>query len=196
MTTKPLGGLAAATLLVLCAAPLRAQAPSAVPLGSFAQWEKAEFRLDGVPAAANNFDPDQIAVDATITSPSGATQLVPAFWFQDYARDPAARSESLRPVGEPSWRLRYTPTEAGSYRLSVRWRVGGAEAPAQIEASFEAAPGRDPSRAGWVRVAPDRRFFETSDGRPLHLVGANVCWPPIVTPWRAITASILMAIAC
>jgi hypothetical protein len=29
---------------------------------------------------------------------------------------------------------------------------------------------------GWVRLAPDRRDFETSDGRMLRLVGANVCW--------------------
>jgi hypothetical protein len=177
MTIKTLGGLAAATLLILCAAPLGAQTPTAAPLGAFTQWEKAEFRLDGVPSAANNFDPEQIAVDATLTSPSGATQVVPAFWFQDYTRDSASRSESLKAVGEPSWRLRYTPTESGTYRLAVRWRVAGADAPGAIETSFEVAPGRDPSRAGWVRVAPDRRFFETSDGRPLHLVGENVCWP-------------------
>jgi len=177
MTIPTPGRTAAAMLLALCAPSLGAQPPSAVPLGPFTQWEKAEFRLDGVPTAANNMDPDQVAVDATITAPSGATQVVPAFWFQDYARDAATGAEPLRPVGEPSWRLRYTPAEAGAYRLAVRWRLAGAEAPGRIEAPFEVAPGRDPSRAGWVRVAPDRRFFETSDGRPLHLVGENVCWP-------------------
>jgi len=177
MTNKTLGGLAAATLLALSAAPLGAQAPSAAPLGTPFQWEKAEFRLDGVPTAQNNFDPEQIAVDATVTSPSGAAQVVPAFWYQEYARDPGGQADALKEVGAPSWRLRYTPTEAGTYRLQVRWRVGGAEAPASIAASFDVARVRDASRFGWVRIAQDRRYFETSDGRPLHLVGENVCWP-------------------
>lgn len=177
MHNHTLGCLAAAALLLVAAEALRADAPAIVPLGAPAQWEKAEFRLDGLPTAANNFDPDEIAVDATIVAPSGATSLVPAFWYQQYALAPGGPPESLTAVGGPGWRLRFTPSEAGRHELTLAWRVGAGGPCGRARASFVAAPGRDPTRAGWVRIAPDHRYFETSDGRPLRLIGENVCWP-------------------
>ena len=101
MSLPPLRGLR--TLAGLLLLPLAS--PGAIeltPLRPPQLWQRAEFRLAGLPTAANAFDPDQIRVDAAITSPSGTTSLVPAFWFQDYTRalvDGADRRPALG-VGE------------------------------------------------------------------------------------------------
>jgi len=139
-------------------------------------WECAEFRLTGVPAAANNFDPDQIRLDATITAPSGRSEVVPAFWYQDFSRALTPAGEVLTPAGAAEWRLRFTPTEPGAHTLSLTVQLGDAAAGPPAVTRFSVAPAAGAGPRGWVRVAPDQRDFETSDGRPLRLVGANVCW--------------------
>src|SRR4051794_23902288 len=58
------------------------------------QYERAEAALPFSPGKANPFDPNSVALDGTVTLPSGKTLRVPGFWFQDYRRslkDPAAR---------------------------------------------------------------------------------------------------------
>lgn len=174
MKLAPLALLAAGALL-LPPQLAGAQTPALVALTPLRVWSRAEFRLDAVPVGANNFDPDQIAVDATITAPSGASETVPAFWYQEYALDPASPA-TLKAVNAPCWHLRCMPTEAGSYQFAVHWRLGGREMPDAIAARFIIGAGAA-QPAGWVRVAPDHRYFETSDGRPLRLIGENVCWP-------------------
>jgi hypothetical protein len=169
--------LAAALLLALSLTAPAGAVPSVVPTGVFHPWAKAEFRIDGVPVAENNFDPDQIAIDATITSPSGRALTVPAFWYQDFSRSMERGAESVAPLGPPRWLLRYTPTEPGEFRLVLRWRLAGLLAPDAADSAFTVVPGSSQGRTGWVRVGPDHRYFETSDGRPLRFIGANVCWP-------------------
>ena len=169
--------LAAALLLASFLTGTAAAVPSVEPVGVFHPWAKAEFRIDGMPAAENNFDPDQIAVDATFTSPSGRTLTVPAFWYQDFTGSLEQGAESVSALGAPRWLLRYTPAEPGQFRLVLRWRLAGKLAPDAVDSTFTVVPGPSPGRTGWVRVGPDHRYFETSDGRPLRFIGANVCWP-------------------
>jgi hypothetical protein len=142
-----------------------------------AAWQRAEFRLTDVPVAANNFDPDLIRLDATFTAPSGATFLVPAFWFQDYARTVVDGVESLAPRGAPEWRLRFTPTEAGAYTVAVSVALAGGAPSAPAVSRFVVAPAAPAPRNTWVRVAANRRDLETAGGRALRLIGENVCWP-------------------
>lgn len=140
-------------------------------------WTPVEFRIDHAPVAANNCDPDQIAVDAEVTAPSGLIQRVPAFWFQDFTRSEADTGEKLAPTGEPGWRLRYTPTEPGRYSLAITVKLAGKEPAVLAQSTFEVAAETIGDRHGWVEIGSDRRYFQTSDGRPLRLIGENVCWP-------------------
>ncbi len=145
------------------------------PLSPARTWSRAEFRIDGVPATKNNFDPDVIRVDATFLAPSGAKSIVPAFWFQDYSRALVAGAEVLTPRGAPEWRLRFTPTETGEYAVTVT--AGGPDVPPTTATARFTSAGTGPTGPhGWVRVAADRRYFETSDGQALRLIGENVCW--------------------
>ena len=57
------------------------------------------FRLDKV--YANPFDPDEVDVQAQVTTPSGRTTRLFGFWYQDYRRRVTGRDEALVPVGEP-----------------------------------------------------------------------------------------------
>ena len=140
-------------------------------------WQQVEFRIDEVPAAANNFDPDMIRVDAVISLPSGKTMSVPAFWTQDYTNSLVGGEEHMRPGESSGWRLRFTPDEAGDYELSLQ--VGQqAAAPREVATLRFSVPNTPPTgQHGWVKVAPGNRLFETTDGRALRLIGENVCWP-------------------
>ncbi len=137
---------------------------------------RAEFRLTGVPATTNAFDPEVIAVDAVFTAPSGRSTPVPAFWYQAYVRSLVNGNESLTPAGPPEWRLRFTPAETGPYTVAVTVRTNGPMTALTASTNFvvAAASGRTP--VGVVQVAASRRYFETSAGDPLPLVGHCVCW--------------------
>jgi hypothetical protein len=56
------------------------------------RYGRVEVSADITGAWSNPFDPDQIAVDASFTAPSGRRVRVPGFWCQDYTEGgPAAR---------------------------------------------------------------------------------------------------------
>ena len=156
--------------------PAAAETPTIVALNAPRLWERAEFRVDGAPSAANPFDPALVRLDASFTPPSGGRLSVPAFWYQDYSDALVDAREVLTPVGPPHWRIRFTPTEPGGYTLSLTIRIQGSPVGDPVVVHFTVPGGEPEARHGWVRVAPDRRWFETSDGRPLRLIGENVCW--------------------
>lgn len=136
----------------------------------------AEWRIERLPVVENPFDPDQIQVDATFTAPSGRQQSVPAFWFQDYTRALVDGAQVLTPAGEPEWRLRFTPSESGDHQLTLQIRTDGSSLVRSTINGFTVADRAPGTPTGWVRTAADHRYLETSDGRPLRLIGANVCW--------------------
>ncbi len=173
---SPVRRLTAACFAIL-GVHLAAQSLEISPVAPPQLWHRAEFRLLHAPTGANNFDPDVIRGDATIATPSGHTVAVPAFWYQDYTHQLVDGAEVLTPQGAPEWRVRFTPTESGAYTITVAFALGGAAPSAQATARFTVSSAKVSSPHGWVRVASDHRYFETSDGRALRLIGENVCWP-------------------
>ena len=150
---------------------------SIVPLGSGGVWARSEFQIDGVPAVTRPFDPEVVALDAVFTLPSGKTMTVPAFWDQPYQRVPQQGAEKLTPNGAPRWLVRFSPPEPGQYSMRVEVRQNGVPSGEPATGSFF-VPGPSASDAAPpLRVAASRQCFETVDGRPVPLVGANVCWP-------------------
>lgn len=177
----PAAPLFTSTFLAIAAAlslPAHAvESAQVTPLHPSSQWQRAEFRITGAPTAANNFDPDVIRLDASFISPSGATSAVPAFWYQDFTHTLVAGAEVLTASGAPGWRLRFTPTEAGEYRVALSAALNGASPSVIATSRFTVTALPGPAARGWVRVASDRRYFETTDGQALRLIGENVCWP-------------------
>ncbi len=163
---------------VLVAGPgrIEAQTPEVIPVAAPQLWQRAEFRVEHVPAAANCFDPDLIRLDATFTSPSGRILTVPGFWYQDFSRMLTNGVEVLTPVGTAQWWIRFMPTEPGDYTLSLTIETNATPVGGPVVTVFNVPAAMPSGQHGYVRVAPDKRYFETSDGRPLRLVGQNVCW--------------------
>ncbi|HEX2854036.1 MAG TPA: cellulase family glycosylhydrolase [Opitutaceae bacterium] len=142
-------------------------------------WQRAEWRIEGGPVTPNNFDPDLIRIDAVFTTPSRRVLTVPAFWYQNYTRALVDGAQVLAPAGAPEWRLRFTPDETGEYTLALSVTQPGQATPPAVVSKFaisREAAGAAATPRGWVRTAADRRYLETSEGRPLRLIGANVCW--------------------
>lgn len=139
-------------------------------------WQTADFTIGGAPTAGNNYDPAQIRIDAEITTPAGGQFTQPAFWAVDYTSTRSGEVEVLAAKDQGSWRLRLRPTESGEYQVRLRSSRPGATDEALGTFRFTAQPAATAGRQGWVRVAADRRTFETTDGKPLRLVGENVCW--------------------
>lgn len=165
--------------LPACAIVVNATCSAAVSMelsGSPAQWTKVEYSIFGLPEAANPFDPDCIRVDASITAPSGKVMVVPAFWYQGYVRGMDGSAEMLTAKGSPEWKLRYTPEELGEYHIALQLSINDGEMATVAESDFTTASLPEEVRPGWVRVATDGRYFETTEGKPLRLIGENVCW--------------------
>ena len=148
------------------------------PVGISTQWQKAEYRLQGVPAVANPFDPDMIRVDVQILSPAGVYLTVPAFWYEPFTRAEVNGVEVVTSAGPPEWRFRFTPTVAGTYRILVTVPVRCR----RLTRNFhdERQPlWRRRLRALWLRACnatSGQSFQETTDGSPLPLIGTDVCW--------------------
>jgi hypothetical protein len=162
---------------VMMATFSHAQAPPQfVQLNAAQIWQRVEFRIANVPPSSNPFDPDLIRLDATVTSPSGRTMVVPAFWFQAYQRSLQGGSERLTVSGAPEWRLRFEPTEPGDYSISLSLSTNGQPPGLPSTTNFTVPVALSPGRHGFVRAGASKQYFETSDGAALPLIGANVCW--------------------
>ena len=146
------------------------------------QYERAELAVASDLPSANPFDPNAIALDGTVSLPSGKTMRVPGFWFQDYKRslkDPAAkgaaRVEILTPVGKPEWRLRFSSGEVGIHRVVLELKdAAGVKKSAPVEIAI--AKG---NRRGPIRVSPrNKMYLEDAGGHAYFPIGQNLCQSP------------------
>ena len=142
-------------------------------------WQRSEWILNGIDNQnANPFDPDQISIDATFSSPTGKTQKIAAFWMQDFTRTKGENDkEILSDKGAGQWHLRWTPTEIGTHRIAIE--IARAGKAAQRMASTCSVKLATESARGFARVGASKRYFRTDNGAPLPLIGENLCWPDV-----------------
>ncbi len=128
-------------------------------------------RLDLSATYDNPFDPDQVALDAHFTAPSGREIILPCFYALDFERTVTGDVETLVPADSGSWRLRFTPEEVGRYSFRVTARDGSGEVTWQGgELTVEAS-----DLPGFVRVSPSSpRYLALSTGQPLFPIGHNL----------------------
>jgi hypothetical protein len=130
-------------------------------------WQTLSFIIETDGSAGNPFDPSQVDLWVRLTSPQGASIRVPAFWYQDF--DPA----SLRPVGEPGWRARFTPAESGQWSAQAELT-----SPTQlVSAPLSFSVTDNPQARGFLRVSQnDPHYMEFDDGSFYFPIGLNVSW--------------------
>jgi len=121
----------------------------------------------------NPFDPQEVDVRAIFTSPSGRIIEVPAFYFQDYNRTLVNGKERLSKIGEPYWKVRFTPTEVGEYEFHVELKDEGQ----LVKTDSLKFNVTSPSDRGFVRVSEkDKRYFRFDNGDSFLFIGHDVCW--------------------
>lgn len=167
-----------ALLVCLGSSSARSQSPLSIEQLTPAQlWQRLEFRISNVPAATNPFDPQNIRVEGAFSMPSGRTLAIPAFWYQGYKRSVSAGYESLSTVGSPEWRLRFLPSEAGPYSVTLTVQTNGQGSGSTVRTNFIVLAQSPANRFGYVHVASSGQYFQTDDGNALKLIGENVAWP-------------------
>lgn len=118
----------------------------------------------------NPYDPDEVKVDAVITSPDGDSAVVPCF-FQV-----PARYENGEWTTEPkysSWMLRFTTEQIGIHELRLVLEDGGGQWTSEVF-PVQVAAG---NAKGIIREDPDnRQYFRHTSGEPFYPMGINIGW--------------------
>ncbi|MFZ2640177.1 MAG: hypothetical protein WA117_04240 [Verrucomicrobiia bacterium] len=86
------------------------------------RFGKLELDVDLHGTWENPFDPDQIALDATVMTASGRQFTQPGFFMVDYRRELRDGVEVMVPVGEGRWCVRITGVEPGALRVKLTAR--------------------------------------------------------------------------
>jgi len=167
--------------------------------------EKFEMTFDLTRVYENPFDPDEIDIRARFTSPSGKTQEQFGFHYREYVRRKSPLGyERLTPVGKSCWKVRWTPTETGTWTVQLRlwdrhnekWQRALAEAGKQGSAAkrpkkenfflelnpvtFECTPS---TFRGFLRVdRKDRFYFAYDDGSFFYPIGQMLRSPIDLRP--------------
>ncbi len=133
------------------------------------------FRMEG--QWQNPFDPEEIRVDGVFTAPDGAQITVPGFFYQEYRRTVSNGRESYQRVGEPGWKVRFAPAQAGTYACVLKAKNGGREIAADTPA-FACTTAS--ARHGYLRISRHNPlYFEFEDGTPFCAVAMDKALGPV-----------------
>ncbi len=163
-------------------------------------YEKVEFMLhEGelmLSTLGNPFDYRYLHVQGVFVAPSGDTKKIPAFWYQDYeivlntnwTSPPSGISgaastnpdepqglEMVNYIGDPHYRLRYLPTEAGLHTYYVEVYQEGAVVQA-LQGTFSVSEGTREYRGVISVEQTHKRNFVFEDGKTFIPVGQNLGW--------------------
>jgi hypothetical protein len=153
------------------------------------KYEKLELLIEVGRQYRSPFDPCEVELDVLITSPSGRSLVLPAFFGQDYERQDVQQGGKTTawyyPRGTGSWKARFAPMEVGTYtaRALLKDRQG------EVTSASLTFPCVASSRKGFLRAgAKDPRFLEFTEGGPFFAIGQNLAFvgeTQYVTPIKA-----------
>ncbi len=156
MNPRYLSRLVFAALLCLSLRPLTA-APTLGHLRAVQDtvglYCKFELEVMAEARFANPYDPEEVALTAEFTAPSGKVWKVDGFYNP-------TEWENL-------WMVRFAPDETGAWRYMLHLKDREGEATGG-EGAFQAVVSDE---HGWIGIAPNGRYLRTSDGRPFYGVG-------------------------
>lgn len=161
--------------------------------GLHASVEDLEYREEGVRALEptelsfrlgeafeNPDDPGEIEVSAEIMEPDGNRYLVPGFHFQDFTV--RHQRQRIEKAGDPLWKVRWTPRQAGPHELSIRVARGGGSPEEVGRATVTTDPAAEEA-GGFIGIDPENPsyFSYRRTGRTFWPMGYNLfhlSWPP------------------
>jgi hypothetical protein len=126
---------------------------------------KLELALKTDLQAENPYNADEIDLRVIFTAPSGKQSDVGVFWYQDYD----LKTHQLK--GEPGWRARFTPDEAGEW-TAVAYTVNPG-----LRSETYAFSVSESSRPGFIRINADNpRYLAYDNGDTFFPIGLNMGW--------------------
>ena len=135
------------------------------------RYEKFELTFPYTGSYSNPNDPAIADIEAIFTAPGGHTQTVPGFFFQDFTRGGDATREVLTPVaGSEWWKVRYAPSELGTYTYTVTLKDSQGTNTLGT-GSFDVTPSTNP---GFIKAVG--HHFERDNGQPFIPLGVNAPW--------------------
>lgn len=151
-----------------------AQAPAIVSLvvqqSASQVYDKQEFKIETSGAISNPYDYSAQAFRGRIVRPSGIVDTVDAFFFRDYSLNQTNGSLTNGDAG--TFRLRYTPTEAGQYSTSFFVATSSGNSSPISGPSFSVAAG---NRKGFVRSSKNG-YLRYDDSTQYFAIGHNLAW--------------------
>ncbi|MBL7153726.1 MAG: DUF5060 domain-containing protein [Phycisphaerae bacterium] len=141
------------------------------------KYEKLELLIEVDRRYENPFDPQEVDLTVRISSPSGKTLVLPAFFCQDYERrkmnQGRTRANWFYPIGAGAWKARFAPMETGEYSaVAVLRDKNGSAQSSSIRFQSTASKSK-----GFLRTGrKDPRFFEFSEGEPFFAIGQNLAY--------------------
>ncbi|MBS0001377.1 MAG: DUF5060 domain-containing protein [Cyclobacteriaceae bacterium] len=116
-------------------------------------YDKLETRFDVDGDFANPFDPEEIDVSVTFTSPTGKTWKM--FGFYNYSD------------WQTMWMVRFSPHEKGNWKYVINVRDRSGETTSEtLSFNVEDSPYKGP-----MQIASNKRYLQYADGSPYFGVG-------------------------
>lgn len=123
----------------------------------------------------NPYDPDDVALDASVTTASGRTYALPGFFMLPQCWDREGTEDLLLPAGEGQWKVRLAATEPGPMRVTLTARDRSGRKTFELPESIRVTAGSGGRAKGFVRVSKaDAHYFAFDDGEGFVLIGHNV----------------------
>ncbi len=161
------------SFLVLCHALADLQAATVTafsfPKTTYELYEKVEGDITLGSGYANPYDPDIIAVDAEITPPSGPMYTIPCFYMVPVTWQTSWANLNS---GSAGWKLRFTPTQVGTYSIRIIADDGSVGTSATLNITAV-----DGGRKGFIDLdATEQQFLRHETGEPYYPLGINLGW--------------------
>jgi Domain of unknown function (DUF5060) len=101
---------------------------------------------------------------------------VQAFWFEQPVVNRAENRYDTQPSDWP-WRIRFAPPAPGEWTMQLL-TAAPAEPSAPVQTNIRLNCVKS-DRHGWLKVAPDNRYLQFTDGTPFFAIGQNIAWADV-----------------
>jgi hypothetical protein len=136
-----------------------------------ALYDPIDITVDLAGTWDNPFDPDDVRLDALVTTASGATYEMPGFFLVPHQRQVSRGMEIMMPASGGQWCVRLAATEVGPLRCELRARDRSGSVNLALPTIQVAAS----AARGFVRTsAADPRYLAFSNGSPYLPIGHNL----------------------
>jgi len=121
----------------------------------------------------NPYDPDDVALDATVTTASGKTYVQPGFFMVPQRCEREGVEDIVLPAGDGQWKVRLAATEPGPMRVTLAARDRSGRKVFELPRAIQVTG--DKRAKGFVRVSKvDPHYLAHDSGEGFVPIGHNV----------------------